>query len=313
MSAVLFRVESRPVSTRLRLKKKELPALEIRKSRIPRAGLGLFAAEAIKKGELITEYGGEVVDRQHALCLRELGTDSHLRSVTRGGEQALDGRVRSQFSDKYYIWNHQTGSYANGVRKPSNRNAEFINELGSGTVHPSGQAAMDRVFLKACRDIQPGDEILVNYGRVYNKLHLSSVDRDWTPLFLYTRRVGKLIVGGPKVLEFGLAIVGRHADFLRILLDSPADKLVVICYQTQFIEEYQRANEDGLPKTSGRKFEQGDSRTYTERLKKCLAEHPSYREARWGFELMKADQSLVVQFNRGDEMHRITNYVEILY
>lgn len=172
MPCSVFRVDSRPLDTCLRLKKRFLPSLEIKHSRIEGAGLGLFATELIEKGDLITEYGGRVVYRKEAEQLRHRGEDTHLRAVVLGS-QALDGRVQQPlFSCDYYTRNHLVGSFANGAPKPSDKNTVYINERGIGKIHPSGETASDRVFLKAQRDLQPGEEILVDYGPTFRKLHL---------------------------------------------------------------------------------------------------------------------------------------------
>jgi len=172
MPRPVFKIASRPLDTSLRLKRHYLPPLEIKLSCLEGAGLGLFSTELIEKGSLITEYGGRIVYRTEAEQMRLRGEDTHLRAVVLGSE-ALDGRVQEPlFSQDYYIKNHLAGGFANGAPKSSDRNTVYINERGIGRIHPSGEVASDRVFLKAQRDIQPGEEILVDYGPTFRRLHI---------------------------------------------------------------------------------------------------------------------------------------------
>jgi hypothetical protein len=164
------RIPGRPLETRLRSKR--LPAVELRNSYIPGAGLGLFASEDLPKGALITEYGGRVVDREESRALAREGKDTHLRSIAKGHE-ALDGRVvPPTFTRDYYVKNHLLGSFANQAPTKATQNTIYVNELGPGYVHPYGGIASDRVFLKAIRPIGKGEEVYVNYGRRYAERHL---------------------------------------------------------------------------------------------------------------------------------------------
>ncbi len=171
MPSTVYKVKSCSVATKLRLKKKEFPSLEIRDSLIPSAGLGLFAAEPIKKNELITEYGGRVMTSATSNWLRLIRQDTHLRSVLLG-YQALDSRVDGGiFTHEYYSSNHLAGGFANESAISAERNAVYLNERGEGHLHPSGEVAADRVFLKATRNIAAGEEILVTYGSTYRRVH----------------------------------------------------------------------------------------------------------------------------------------------
>jgi hypothetical protein len=167
-----FVVSSRAIAVPIRLRKRSLPTLEVKDSKIPLAGRGLFARQRIAKGDLVAEYGGRLVYRAEAEQLRASGQDTHLRAVTLG-VQALDGRVQEPvFTDEYYAQNHLVGSYANQGPHSSANNTVYVPEGGSGRIHPYGGVALDRVFLKATRDIEEGSEILVNYGSTYSQLHL---------------------------------------------------------------------------------------------------------------------------------------------
>jgi hypothetical protein len=170
MPKPVFPVPSRPISTHLRIRVKRFPRLEVRESSI--AGLGLFADQPIRKGALITEYGGRLVGRAEAEQLRLRGEDTHLRAVILGF-QALDSRVQGPiFTPQYYTENHLAAGFAN--EQPAAKNAEYVNENGVGRLHPYSDYAVagDRVYLKALRNIEPGEEILTDYGRTYRRLHI---------------------------------------------------------------------------------------------------------------------------------------------
>lgn len=145
---------------------------ELRESLLSNAGLGLFATRDIRKGDVVTEYGGEVVDHAYATLLLRTKQDSHLRCIV-PMFQALDGRVRgSTFTLDYYNDNDLLGSFANSSDTANVK--YFTCRRTCGRVHPYGGVAAEKVVLKATRSIAKGEEIYVNYGISYNKRHLSA-------------------------------------------------------------------------------------------------------------------------------------------
>ena len=113
-------------------------AIEVRPSEIH--GNGIFATRPILKNELVTFYDGEHVDWQHA---RTLADPSYVRGVAHG-YTAIDGLRTPQRS-------RGAGSFCNHSDRP---NALFW-------------VRDDVVWIKAARDIEPGAEVLVSYGRNY--------------------------------------------------------------------------------------------------------------------------------------------------
>lgn len=120
-------------------------AIRVKKSGLPNAGKGLFATLFIPKGALIVEYKGEITtwkDVEH-----NDGDNGYIYFVKRN--HVIDA---SQHTDAL-------ARYANDARgiqrvKGISNNAAYV-EVGL------------KVFIQAKKDIQPGEEILVDYGKEY--------------------------------------------------------------------------------------------------------------------------------------------------
>ncbi len=104
-----------------------------------RTGLGLFATRLIKKRTRIAEYKGPILDAEAAERAERRG-NRYLYEVSKN--RTIDGTPRSNVA-----------RYANHSCNP---NAESLTWRG-------------RVFIKAIKDIQPGDEIVYDYGTDYLK------------------------------------------------------------------------------------------------------------------------------------------------
>ena len=103
-----------------------------------RTGLGLFALTPIPRGALIAEYTGPRLPTKDARAReRERGARYMFEIDSRW---TIDGSPRSNIA-----------RYANHACKP---NAEAIDDDG-------------RIFLRAQRGIEPGEEITYDYGRSY--------------------------------------------------------------------------------------------------------------------------------------------------
>ncbi|UPT66342.1 MAG: SET domain-containing protein [Sphingobacteriales bacterium JAD_PAG50586_3] len=109
-------------------------------------GRGLFTNKAIKKGERVCTYMGEYIDNDEALRRCDAGIDQYLVETVNDG-----------ILDSMPIFCH--AMYANDaaglIRKEGIRNNCKI-EIEDGGPR-----------MVATRNIKPGDEILVGYGRVY--------------------------------------------------------------------------------------------------------------------------------------------------
>jgi SET domain-containing protein len=104
-----------------------------------RTGFGLFATRPIKKKTRIAEYRGPILDQKQAERAERRG-NRYLYEVSKN--RTIDGTPRANVA-----------RYANHSCNP---NAESVIWRG-------------RVFLKALRDIRPGEEIVYDYGTDYLK------------------------------------------------------------------------------------------------------------------------------------------------
>ncbi len=102
-------------------------------------GLGLFATRPIKKKARIAEYKGPILDHEEADRAERRG-NRYLYEVSK--HRTIDGTPR--------------GNLARYANHSCNPNAESVIFRG-------------RVFIKALRDIKPGEEIVYDYGTDYLK------------------------------------------------------------------------------------------------------------------------------------------------
>jgi len=154
-------------------KKGKMPGLWIRLSTIPKAGAGVFVQEDVPKNKVLTEYWGRLLDRKKALELREKKKDTHLRTM--GFRQgALDGRITEEMRIEDYLEGHRVGSFINCPPKGVQANCEYIvKEWDGGAVRNGSVFVAQRVFLRTTRAVRAGEELLVNYGKTYESLHLA--------------------------------------------------------------------------------------------------------------------------------------------
>ena len=118
--------------------------LRVKRSTVPNAGLGLFVArDRVRKGERITQYTGEDL-------------------------------TKAQVQQRY---GERTGQYVYCASKNKCKDARRTDERGLGrwanAPRGTGKRANAKLTtgnnLKAKRNIQPGQEVLVSYGRDYWK------------------------------------------------------------------------------------------------------------------------------------------------
>jgi hypothetical protein len=102
------------------------------------AGLGLFADEDIKEGELIIEYIGKILTGEEADEANEKTENMYLFDVA--PHKTIDGSGKDNIA-----------RYAN---HGCNGNAE-------------SEIIKERVFLRATQDIQNGEEITFDYGEEF--------------------------------------------------------------------------------------------------------------------------------------------------
>jgi hypothetical protein len=107
------------------------------------AGLGLFAGEDIKKGELIIEYIGNILNKEEA---DKITTGQYLFEINRN--KTIDGSVR---------WNI----------------ARYCNHACEEAGNAESEIKKGRVFIKAIKNIKEGDEIVYDYGEEFVNEHIA--------------------------------------------------------------------------------------------------------------------------------------------
>ncbi|HMK04768.1 MAG TPA: SET domain-containing protein [Ferruginibacter sp.] len=119
--------------------------LVIKRSSIPNAGKGLFTKVFIPKGQVITEYKGKITTWEDAD--HDDGKNLYIYYVNK--HYVIDAKNRKSALARY-------ANDGNGFKKTrgNSNNSTYIIEN-------------NRVFIKAIKNIQPGSEILVSYGRTY--------------------------------------------------------------------------------------------------------------------------------------------------
>lgn len=120
---------------------RQVLGLEVKKSRIPNAGLGLYATRKIKKGQFIVEYKGEIIrtgdynERYNDHGFGEYGMALNTRLV-------IDARATSSGLARYIC-----DAFGSNL-KPNVKYYEYDHH----------------VDVIAYRDIEAGEELLVDYG-----------------------------------------------------------------------------------------------------------------------------------------------------
>ncbi|WP_118975097.1 SET domain-containing protein [Taibaiella koreensis] len=119
--------------------------LYIAPSTISGAGQGLFTNTFIPKGARIIEYTGKVTDWEHAD--HQEGLNAYIYFVN--DDHVIDAAKRKKSLARY-------ANDARGMKKIKgvNNNSEYIEEG-------------NRVYVDAMKNIEPGSEILVGYGKEY--------------------------------------------------------------------------------------------------------------------------------------------------
>lgn len=126
-----------------------MPSISTRKPyRIGRSptGLGLFATKPIKKGTEIIEYFGPLLD-----CRNE-------------DEDAIENKYLFQINGRWTI----DGSVRRNI-------ARYINHSCKPNAESDVQERKRKVFIRAIKNIAPGEEINYDYGKEYFKEYLKPI------------------------------------------------------------------------------------------------------------------------------------------
>jgi len=130
-----------------------------RKSRIH--GNGVFAVQALKKGERVIEYKGR--RRTHA----QVDADE-------AGDVETGHTFLFTLSDDYVIDANYEGNDARWINHSCDPNCEAVIAEDEGN-----DRRKDQVFIEAIRDIKPGEELTYNYGITLAERHTPRLKKIW--------------------------------------------------------------------------------------------------------------------------------------
>lgn len=124
---------------------------KLKKSTLPKAGLGLFTEVPFKKGDKIVEYEGDQYTWAECLKRAEEGKANYVFYIT--AKKCVDA----------YDCPNALARYANDAKglsrvKGINNNAQY-------------EVIKGKPYIVATKRIKPGEEILVSYGKDYWKHH----------------------------------------------------------------------------------------------------------------------------------------------
>ncbi|KAF1711170.1 SET domain-containing protein-lysine N-methyltransferase [Pseudoxanthomonas kalamensis DSM 18571] len=124
-------------------------------------GNGVFATEAIRKGERIVRYKGKV--RTHEDVDDVYGDDDE------------DGHTfLFTLNDDYVIDANVDGNIARWINHSCNPNCESEVEE-----HDGKNRKKDKVYIHAIRNIKPGEELTYNYGIVLDEPYTAKLKKLW--------------------------------------------------------------------------------------------------------------------------------------
>ncbi|ODS61893.1 MAG: SET domain-containing protein-lysine N-methyltransferase [Arenimonas sp. SCN 70-307] len=133
--------------------------IEARRSAIH--GNGVFATQAIAKGERVVRYKGKL--RTHEEVDGEYG------------EQPETGHTfLFTLNDKYVIDANIDGNAARWINHSCDPNCEAVFEESD-----TGKKRKDRIYIEAMRDIAAGEELTYNYGIVLSEPHTAANKKLW--------------------------------------------------------------------------------------------------------------------------------------
>jgi hypothetical protein len=119
--------------------------LQVKRSKIPGAGKGLFTKQFIEKGTRIVEYKGRITTWKNVLAGKHF--NGYVYFINRN--HVIDAMRR-----KTAVARYANDARGHSKTKGVSNNSEFVVEN-------------KRVFIYAKKDILKGEEILVSYGSEY--------------------------------------------------------------------------------------------------------------------------------------------------
>jgi hypothetical protein len=159
--------------------------VSVKKSKLgPFAGRGLFADERFGSGNYITEYGGELIDNETAEARRNdpKNYGTHIRTLWHGqlhidgiNVPNANGQGGASFANDSYTMHRAVGRSLYNAEFEIVENSVGVERQFADTVRKPRSARLGppiapvRVFLRALRTIDPGEEVYVWYGNDYWK------------------------------------------------------------------------------------------------------------------------------------------------
>lgn len=122
-------------------------ALIVKKSKLPKAGKGLFTTKPIKKDSKIIEYRGEIIQWKEYQERVDKCQDGYLFFVSR--KKCIDAFPTKQYKARY-------ANDAEGLSR--------VKGLRNNSVY---EVFGEKCYIVATRDIKPGEEIFVDYSKEY--------------------------------------------------------------------------------------------------------------------------------------------------
>ena len=119
--------------------------LQVKKSKLPGAGKGLFTKQFIAKGSLITEYKGKISTWKEIQ-----GNDTFNGYVFYINKNHVIDAMKTLSAIGRYANDAKGAGRVRGLK--NNSDYDIVNK---------------KVYIRATADINAGDEILVNYGKEY--------------------------------------------------------------------------------------------------------------------------------------------------
>jgi uncharacterized protein len=123
--------------------------LYVKKSKLPKAGKGLYTSLPIKKGEIICEYEGEKLTWKECLNRNENmeGKGAYFFYIT--SKNCVDAQ--------YTLW--ALGRYANDAAGPS--------KMSGLSNNANYEVIKSKPYIVAAKNIKANEEIFVSYGKDY--------------------------------------------------------------------------------------------------------------------------------------------------
>ncbi len=122
-------------------------ALIVKKSRLPKAGKGLFTTKAIKKDTRIIEYKGEIIKWKQYRERVDKCEDGYLFFISK--DLCIDAFPTPQYKARY-------ANDAEGMSR--------VKGLSNNCVY---EIVGKKCYIQATRDIKAGEEIFVDYTKEY--------------------------------------------------------------------------------------------------------------------------------------------------